>query len=112
MPLDPQTQAVLDYLEASGMPPMNTQTVADARGVMLAMGAMRGELEPVGNVEDREVPGPEGQISVRIYTPEGKGPFSGARLLSRWWLGHRQYRKPRCCLPFVNKSGWLHNRLG
>ncbi len=75
MPLDPQTQAVLDYLEASGMPPMNTQTVADARGVMLAMGAMRGELEPVGNVEDREVPGPEGQISVRIYTPEGKGPF-------------------------------------
>jgi acetyl esterase len=75
MPLDPQTQAVLDFLAASGMPPMHTQTVADARGAMLALGAMGGEPEPVGKVEDREIPGPEGQISVRIYTPEGKGPF-------------------------------------
>src|SRR5439155_5823717 len=75
MPVDPQTQAVLDYLAASGMPPMHAQTVADARGAMLAMGAMGGEPEPVGNVEDREVPGPEGQISIRIYTPQGKGPF-------------------------------------
>ncbi len=60
MPLDPQTQAVLDFLAASGMPPMHTQTVADARGAMLAMGAMGGEPEPVGKVEDREIPGPEG----------------------------------------------------
>jgi len=75
MPVDPQTQAVLDYLAASGMPPMHAQTVADARGAMLAMGAMGGEPEPVGNVEDREVPGPEGQISIRIYTPQGKDPF-------------------------------------
>jgi len=55
---------------------MHTQTVADARGALLAMGAMAGEPEPVANVEDREIPGPEGQISVRIYTPEGKGPFA------------------------------------
>ncbi len=76
MPVDTQTQAVLDFLAASGMPPLHMLTVADARGAMLAMDKWgRGEPEPVGNVEDREVPGPEGQISVRIYTPEGKGPF-------------------------------------
>ncbi len=75
MPLDPQTQAVLDFLAASGMPPMHTQTVADARGAMLAMGSMGGEPEPVSSVEDREIPGPAGKIPVRIYTPEGKGPF-------------------------------------
>ena len=57
------------------MPPMHTQTVADARGAMLALGAMGGEPEPVANVEDREIPGQEGQISVRIYTPEGKVHF-------------------------------------
>ncbi len=51
---------MLDFLAASGMPPMHTQTVADARGAMLAMGAMGGEPEPVGKVEDREIPGPEG----------------------------------------------------
>jgi acetyl esterase len=39
------------------------------------MGAMGGEPETVGNVEDREIPGPEGNIPVRIYTPEGNGPF-------------------------------------
>src|SRR6266581_2544411 len=52
MPLDPQTQAVLE--------------------MMAAMGA---EPEPVGKVEDRDIAGPEGTIPVRIYTPEGKGPF-------------------------------------
>jgi acetyl esterase/lipase len=75
MPLDPQTQIVLDFMAASGMPPIHKQTVADARGAMLAMGTMEGNPEPVGNVEDREIPGPEGKIPVRIYTPEGKGPF-------------------------------------
>jgi hypothetical protein len=35
MPVEPQTQAVLDYMAASGMPPMHIQTVADARGLCL-----------------------------------------------------------------------------
>ena len=30
---------------------------------------------PVGRVEDRRIPGPAGEIPVRIYTPEGGGPF-------------------------------------
>lgn len=40
-----------------------------------AAAATRGSGEPVAKVEDRSVPGPEGSIGVRIYTPEGKGPF-------------------------------------
>ena len=31
--------------------------------------------EPVGKVEDREIAGPESQIPVRIYRPNGTGPF-------------------------------------
>ena len=31
--------------------------------------------EPVHKVEDRDIPGLAGKIRVRIYTPEGKGPF-------------------------------------
>ena len=75
MPLDQQTQAVLDMMAAVGAAPMNNLSVADARAVILEMAAMGGEAEPVGKIEDREIPGQEGKIPVRIYTPEGKGPF-------------------------------------
>jgi acetyl esterase len=37
--------------------------------------AMSGEPEPVANVENRVIPGPAGDIPVRIYTPSGNGPF-------------------------------------
>jgi acetyl esterase len=75
MPLDQQTQTVLDMIAAIGGPPMHSMSVADAREAMLAMAAISGEAEPVGKVEDREIPGPEGKIPLRIYTPAGKGPF-------------------------------------
>src|SRR5207245_5322870 len=76
LPLDPQTQAVLDYMAASGRPPIHKSTVADARMAMLAMAMWgRGETEPVGNIEEREILGTEGKIPVRIYMPEGKGLF-------------------------------------
>lgn len=31
--------------------------------------------KPVGKIEDLKIDGPAGKIPVRIYTPEGKGPF-------------------------------------
>ncbi len=31
--------------------------------------------EKVAKVEDRKIPGPAGEIPIRIYTPEGTGPF-------------------------------------
>ncbi len=55
MPLDAQTQAVLEMLAAMGGPPLYTLSVADARQVMVAMAAMGGEAEPVGKTEDREI---------------------------------------------------------
>jgi acetyl esterase len=33
-------------------------------------------LPPIASVENRKIPGPAGEIPVRIYTPAGKGPFS------------------------------------
>ncbi|MED1470775.1 alpha/beta hydrolase [Bacillus salipaludis] len=34
-----------------------------------------GSVEAVHNVYDRTIPGPESDIPIRIYTPEGDGPF-------------------------------------
>jgi len=47
----------------------------DARAASAALAEMAGPAEAVGNVENRAIPGPAGEIPVRIYTPEGNGPF-------------------------------------
>jgi acetyl esterase len=75
MPLDPQAQALLDQLASIPMPPLESLSPEVVRQGMRAMLAMSGEVEPVARVEDRAIPGPAGAIPVRIYTPQGDGPF-------------------------------------
>ena len=36
---------------------------------------LQGTPEEVAKVENRKIAGPEGQIPLRIYTPDGSGPF-------------------------------------
>ena len=75
MPVDPQAQALLDMLTAMNVPPMHTQTVEEVRASYDAMAQFREAQEEVHAVENRMIPGPAGEIPVRIYTPEGTGPF-------------------------------------
>lgn len=74
MPLHPQVKVVLDLMTKAG-PPMHHLTPEKAREQVLAMRANKGEVEAVGQVEDRTIKGPAGAIPVRIYTPNGRGPF-------------------------------------
>jgi acetyl esterase len=74
MPLDPQAKAVLDQMAALGLPEMHTLSPEAARAQAEAR-RIPGPIQEVANVEDRTVPGPLGEIPVRIYTPEGSGPF-------------------------------------
>ena len=73
MPLDPQAQEVLDQLAALGLPPNHTLTPEEARANQLARPRAAGP--EVANVEDRAIPGSGARIPLRIYTPEGTGPF-------------------------------------
>jgi acetyl esterase len=73
MPLDPQARTVLDTLAALGAPPLGTVSAAEARIAMAARPLPPGA--PVAKVEDRTIPGPDGEIPIRIYTPEGEAPF-------------------------------------
>src|SRR5215510_5416082 len=75
MPLDPKARAFLDMLAASGAPELIEMPVEDARLAMAGLFAGQGAPEPVAQVVDRAVPGPAGDIPVRVYTPEGRGPF-------------------------------------
>jgi acetyl esterase len=73
LPLDPQVQTLLEQRAVLGEPPLNTLTPTQARANAEARPPATGP--EVANVEDRTIPGPAGEIPVRIYTPSGTGLF-------------------------------------
>ena len=73
MPLDPQAQEVLDQSAALGLPPAHTVSPEEARVNRLSRLSAPGP--EVAKVEDRTIPSGSAQVPVRIYTPEGSGPF-------------------------------------
>ena len=68
MTLDPDIAAVIDALN-TGFPPVHTMTGAQARAAIRARLREPAEPEQVGTVTEDTVPGPGGDIPVRIYTP-------------------------------------------
>ncbi len=75
MPLHPLAQAFLDQAAAAGAQPMCSLSVEEARRVSAEMFAAVPPGDPVAKVEDTSIPGPACDIPVRVYTPEGGGPF-------------------------------------
>ena len=73
MPLDPQIKQVMESVAALGLPAANTVSPVEARAN--AKLRPRAPGPEVAKVEDRKIPGPDGDVPVRIYTPEGNGPF-------------------------------------
>ena len=74
MPLDTQMKWVLDQLAAAKQPAFHQMSPAEARAQMARRTAPEQQVPSVG-VADRTLVGPGGDLPVRIYTPEGAGPF-------------------------------------
>jgi acetyl esterase/lipase len=74
VPPHPEAQSLLDALAAQGLPPFEAMTVPQAREATAAFLDLQPPAEDVATVENRTVPGPGGEIPVRIYTPAGEGP--------------------------------------
>jgi acetyl esterase len=72
VPLDPAAKAMVDAMEAN-WPDLSSLPAAQARATVRAQGAAArqaaGAPEVVARVDDRAVPGPGGEIPVRIYWP-------------------------------------------
>jgi acetyl esterase len=79
--LAPEIRGILEAMAAQGAPPVETLPVEEARKAAYGMLALAGEPEQVGRIEDRRIPVRSGEITVRIYTPEGEGPFPGVVFL-------------------------------
>jgi acetyl esterase len=75
MPLDPQARALLDQLDALGAPPMSELTPEEARAAMGRLAALSGPPEEPVPTDDRAIPGPGGDIPVRVYRPESETPL-------------------------------------
>lgn len=74
MPVDPQIEAM--FAGQPEWPPIRGLPVGQLRESVRAASTMMPPLPvALASVTDRTIPGPAGDIPVRIYTPEGSGPF-------------------------------------
>jgi acetyl esterase len=100
MPLHPEAAAARKLREAEGTAPLYTLTLAEARAADLAeIQAGAGDVEPVGAVWEREIPGPvslDRPLTIRGYEPVDE--VDG---------GH-----PRPVLVYFFGGGWTLGDLG
>ena len=93
MPLDPQVKALLDL--QAGAPKPYQQTVAEARASMLARPRIPGP--EMASEADRRIPGPGGDIPIRVYRPHHE---TGAVLVyfhgGGWVLGNLDTHNGPC----------------
>lgn len=70
--LGPEVVTVLNEME---IPEYHKLSIEELRSLTEPETVDQTDQEPVGNVENRSIPGPSGELSVRVYTPTGEGPF-------------------------------------
>jgi acetyl esterase len=73
MTINSITKQFLDMLRAG--PPITSLSPVEARAAIDAMLGLRSEPEAVSKIEEQTISVDNGEINVRIYTPEGTGPF-------------------------------------
>jgi acetyl esterase len=106
MAVDPQVQVLLDMLVAAGGPRFIELSPAEAREWF---NKLRRPFEiPIGQITDRAIPGPAGDIPVRLYTPVDAAPGRLPVLVyfhgGGWVVGDIDSHDP-VCRSLANASG-------
>jgi acetyl esterase len=97
VPLDSQLAA--DLLARAGATPFYRMPPPEGRAAFEAMMAAAPRLnDPVAHVEDHAIPGPAGDIAVRVYSPIGQGPFPSLLYIhgGGWVIGSRDSHDDLC----------------
>lgn len=87
MPLDPAAVGLLQQMAEAGGPALNELSPTDSREAAQGFAALGGPGDDVADQVDRVIPGPRGDIPIRVYTPEGHSPFP--------------------CLVYFHGGGWV-----
>jgi acetyl esterase len=69
MPLDPRVQRFLNILAAGNPPDARTATVEERRNGLVSLMKFAGPPPALERIEDRTLPGPDGALRVRLYSP-------------------------------------------
>jgi acetyl esterase len=75
MPLDPKVKEFLYILDKIGAPPISSMTPEAARRSLLEKPQPPFSPPPISAATDMVIPGPGGDLAIRVYSPDGKGPF-------------------------------------
>ena len=98
MSLDPQVQEFLEQFDRLGLPTLSSLEPVEAREIAAKLRGKPLKLQAVLRVENRAIPGADGDIPVRIYTPKSSAPlpvlvyFHGGG----WVLGDLDAADPIC----------------
>ena len=77
MPLDPRVKRFLDLLAAGNPPDARSATVEERRKGLVSLMEFAGPPVSLEHVEDRSLPGPDGALRVRLYSPSKAGILPG-----------------------------------
>lgn len=104
MPLTTEARAALAARE--GAPPLHTLSVAEARAASAASRVKPETPEPVARVEDLSIPGPAGEIPVRLYSPDPREQLPTVVYFhgGGWVLGDLDSHDP-LCRALANRAG-------
>lgn len=91
MPLHPDAQASMDARIAAGAVPTENLSPDEARAQHIRLTALAGPGEAVAKVENRSIPGPNGDNTIRIYYPSLETPLP--------------------VLVYVHGGGWVQGNL-
>lgn len=105
--LDPDAQAILDVIRATGLAPLHMLEVEEARERMRATLMTRVESQALPAVEDVSVPTPGGALRLRLYRPaDGNLPVA-LFLHGGGWVLNDLDTHDYMCRRVAKRSGWL-----
>jgi acetyl esterase len=109
--LDPQAQDLLDVIDAAGLTPIHTLSVADARERMRATLIAMTEPLTLISVEDVCLGTPGGPLRLRLYRPR-EGTLPAALFLhgGGWTLNDLDTHDD-LCRRLAKRSGWMFASL-
>jgi acetyl esterase len=101
VPVDPLLRPVIDAMNAQLFGSANAGAELEAAMSAAAapgLGTLADDAPEVASIVDHRVPVPDGEITVRMYTPSGPGPFPVHLFLhgGSFWLGTLDESEARC----------------
>jgi acetyl esterase len=77
MPLDPRVKRFLNLLAAGNPPDAGSATVEERRKGLVALMGFAGPPVALDSVQERTLPGPDGSLRVRLYSPSNAALLPG-----------------------------------